>query len=525
MQTWEEMVKTALLGTERQASPLQSGDALLQSVLTQLNAEDRERALLGAAGAATLVRRAGYMPAPLGGLETTTAETDDTPLCRNEAVNDLPMVLDGQYQNLLPEWLSLVAGQGQRVPERWLPALLDKGTRDKDLRPPVASVLGNRGRWLATQNPAWQYGLQRTLAEGEEEALPEAIWETGYKEERISYIAALRRRDPALARTKIKAVWAQEGYEERAAFLREFSTNLSMDDEPFLEAALDDKRKEVRSVAQEFLRRLPESRLCQRMIERARPLLSLSGNKLLGNKIEVNLPEAHDKTMARDGIDAKPPAYPKIGERAFWMQEIIAATPLTFWTTHLDRPAEQLVKMATANKDWRDGLINNWTRALECPVGRAEWSEALLHYWLAPKAPHYPHSIPWPDYLQKDRLEDLLIDAFTVEAINSYHGPVRTLLGQVGPIWGNKLAKAVFAGISSFKGKSDNNITQLIYFLQQTGEHFPEAMRSDLHTLWRSMLEKLDDTNYSKQYGLRSLDEQVARMTFYREMRKHITGE
>jgi hypothetical protein len=529
MQTWEEMVKTALLGTERQAPPLQSGDTLLQPLLSQFNAEDRERALLGVAGALTLARRAGYLPAPVTELQATTAEATDLPICREEAANDLPALMDGEYESLLSEWLELVAAQGQRVPERWLPALLDKGARNKELRSHISPVLGNRGRWLATQNPAWQYGLQRTLFEADGTEIPadltDAVWETGFKEERISYLAALRRTDPAQARAKLAAVWAQEGYEERAAFLKTFEAGLTMDDEPFLEAALDDKRKEVRTVAQELLKTLPESRFCQRMIDRARPLLSLTGNKLLGNKIEVTLPDAHDKAMARDGIEQKPPAYPKIGERAFWFSQILAATPLSFWTTHLDRTPEQLIKMAAAHKEWRDTLLNGWTHALECPAGRQEWAEPLLHYWLEPKSSNTPQltfAVDWGGYLSKACLEKILLANFDLNANYHYGAQFPILLQQCGPIWGDALAKTALDALRRFTPKSNQDAYKLTYFLNQYGSFLPEAMYSDMHDIWRSIVEKLDENN--REYHQRPLEQHIAWTAFRREMRKHITG-
>lgn len=526
MQTWEEMVKTALLGTERQAPPLQSGDALFQPLLSQFNAEDQERALLGTAGALTLARRAGYQPALRTELQATSAEASDLPVCRDEAANDLPMLTDGQYESLLPEWLELIAAQGQRVPERWLPALLDKGARNKELRRHISPVLGNRGRWLATQNPAWQYGLQRTLFEADGTEIPadltDATWETGYKEERISYLALLRRTDPAQARAKLEAVWAQEGYEERAAFLNTFGTGLSMDDEPFLEAALDDKRKEVRTVAQELLKTMPESRLCKRMIDRARPLLSLSGNRLLGNKIEVTLPDAHDKAMARDGIEQKPPAYPKIGERAFWFSQILAATPLSFWVTHLDRTPEQLIKMAAAHKEWRDTLLNGWTQALQCPAGRAEWAEPLLRYWLQPKSPQLTFSIDWGSYLPKARLEEILATNFDMDSAYNYGGQVRVLLQQCGPVWGEALAKTILNALRHYNPKPDQISYQLMNLLGQFGGFLPEEMHSDLHDIWGKIVEKVNDTQ--KPYFLQPLEQHIAWTTFRREMRQHITG-
>ena len=97
---------------------------------------------------------------------------------------------------------------------------------------------------------------------------------------------------------------------------------MSLDDETFLEAALDDRRKEVRGAAADLLARLPESALRRRALERALPLLKFKSNKLRRKTIEVTLPEACDKAMQRDGVEPKP-GFRGVGEKAWWLQQML----------------------------------------------------------------------------------------------------------------------------------------------------------------------------------------------------------
>ena len=60
---WQDLVTCALLGTERQALEWSAGDDALGQLLSRLDADDREGALLRAAGVMTLWRRAGQLPA------------------------------------------------------------------------------------------------------------------------------------------------------------------------------------------------------------------------------------------------------------------------------------------------------------------------------------------------------------------------------------------------------------------------------------------------------------------------------
>jgi hypothetical protein len=166
--------------------------------------------------------------------------------------------------------------------------------------------MGERGRWLAGLNPAWAWAAGA--------AEDTTTWATGSSAARRLLLSRLRATDPVAARELLASTWSTETPDDRAAFVALLATNLSMADEPFLEAALDDRRKEVRQAAAALLWRLPDSRLAARMAERARPL---------------RLPTEVDAGMARDGIVAKAPAG--VGQRAWWLHQMVAATPLRTW--------------------------------------------------------------------------------------------------------------------------------------------------------------------------------------------------
>lgn len=189
-----------------------------------------------------------------------------------------------------------------------------------------------------------------------------------------------RRADPALGLELVRSTWDADSPRDRAAFLAELDEGLSDADEPFLEAALDDRRKEVRLAAAGVLRRLPTSRLARRMAERARPLLRISlppgglVSKLSGAKPEVTvaLPTECSKEMARDGIEPKPPQW--TGERAWWLRQTIAATPPSTWSA--DAPPETWIAAARRN-EWSEVLLAAFVDAAERHRDAA-WAEALI---------------------------------------------------------------------------------------------------------------------------------------------------
>ena len=155
-------------------------------------------------------------------------------------------MLSDEFRELLPEWLAALAAVNKRVPEELLPSLLAHGKSNDALREAINQVIGVRGVWLAAQNSDWDFVIGK---------LDESVWETGSRLQRLALLEKLRASDSARARELVAETWSEEKPEDRAAFLTTFITGLSLADEPFLEAALDDRRKEVRKAAADLLAR------------------------------------------------------------------------------------------------------------------------------------------------------------------------------------------------------------------------------------------------------------------------------
>ncbi|MEU3040510.1 DUF5691 domain-containing protein [Streptomyces diastaticus] len=375
------MVKTALLGTDRRANPQTAGAG-----------GSAPGALLAAAAVRTVRRRAGLRPAAPAAPFPPPARADDRPPLPRAARNRLAQLLAVRaaggadrrgtapdLTELLPQWLATALQQGYAAPHELLPALLDAARARTDLRPAALAFAGPRALWLAQLNPAWRFALRGAPGGAAGSPSPDdaegvaRLWDEGLFAERAALLGALRERDPARARELLASTWRTERAEDRLLFLDSLRAGLSEADEPFLDEALADRSRNVRSTAAELLSSLPGSALAGRMAERAASCVSLA---LSGEpRITVEAPHECDAGMERDGVTAKPPA--NRGERSWWFGQLLEAAPLATWPGRLGgRTPEELVALPV-DEGWRSELHGAWCRAAVRQQD-AGWSRALL---------------------------------------------------------------------------------------------------------------------------------------------------
>jgi hypothetical protein len=361
----QSITASALIGTERQPFKPIATDGNLGKLLANIDPSDGEIALLNTLAAIALYEQAGKLPLKHDSVLPNVCDLDDLPKCSDRTAYFLQLTMS-EHSELLPEILSALAANGQRVNETSLPLLLDLGKRQSDLREAIATVLGKRGQWLAAQNPDWNYIATTDDA---------SIWETGNKFARLMWLKQQRKQNPNQAREYLESTWKQETASDRTAFLEVFETNLSMADEPFLESLLGDRSKDVRRVTIDLLSCLPESRYCQRMTERVQNLVKLVSE---GEQIyfSIDLPELLTPEMIRDGIIQKSPDA-SIGDRGFWLLQAIAATPLDFWTKQFSLSTSDLLKAAISPKS--DPLIERGIILAAEKTGDLKWIQALLN--------------------------------------------------------------------------------------------------------------------------------------------------
>ncbi|MFF2521965.1 DUF5691 domain-containing protein [Streptomyces liangshanensis] len=380
---WEDLVVSALLGTDRRTPPA--------GILAP--GRDAPVALLDAAALHTVRRRAGLLPARAAERPEPAPRDTRPPLpepARQRLVQLLadraaPAGAGGRrgtapdLTELLPQWLATAGAYGYRAPASVLPALLDAARARTDLRPGALTFAGPRGLWLARLNPEWKFALRgapggSALTDVHDKEAVGALWQEGLFVERVTLLAAVRAAGPEAALELLASTWPTERAEDRLMFLDSLRTGLSGVDEAFLEQALSDRSRNVRSTAAELLSALPQSALAGRMAARAVTCVSLdrTGD---GPAIAVEAPHECDTDMQRDGVVATPPAGR--GERSWWLGQLVEAAPLGVWPERLGGRAPEEIVTLPVRDGWQDELHAAWCRAA-VRQRDAHWSRVLL---------------------------------------------------------------------------------------------------------------------------------------------------
>ncbi len=430
----DTLTTVALLGTAKRSVP--TPPAELRHLVQPATPEAQ---LLTYAATVNLYLQAARETEKTARLPLPAADPETKPVISGPAANCLQQMLGGHYRDLVPEFLTLVAQQQQRLPHHCLPQLLELGHYDKALRAGLLKVLTNRGLWLARQNVAWNYALAVSNAADR--------FTLGKLPERVAALTQMRAANAEQGLAALAGVWSTSSAKERLALLETLNTNLSVADETFLDAALDDKSKFVRQAAAELLKRIPDSAFVQRMTTHAKTMLFITREGLLKKRLAVRLelPSALAPAVSRDGVreEGKPKG---IGKKAWRFQQIVSCVPLQTW-----RQTDSLTNILNACPEEDRGLLfTSWVAACEATGTAAEALELVTY-------------IPSADAIKAlaPLLTPAQVDAVTITLLRRERmlsrSHVGLLLLQTGaPAWGAALQKDLVASIKTSLKKWSN---------------------------------------------------------------------
>ncbi len=525
MSTWSALVSTALLGTERNRPAMSNEGSVACMLVRQTDTADAETTVLHQAAILTLARLAGFAPAEAElAEEIVQAEVEVSQRCGRRGTGILAKLLAEQKTDLVMEWLQAAQRAGRHAAPEVLPDLLDYGAKHAALRPAIAAAAGRRGVWLAKQNPDWHFArTDASEAASFTDAEITAKWETGTSSERRVLLAGLRTRDSVRGLSLLESTWQTDSVNDRANFLPVLRNGLTFADEPFLEQALNDKRKEVRRTAADLLALIDLSAHCRRMTARVAPLLSLRRSLLGGEIIEVQLPTEWDASMGRDGIEAKPPKDSGYGERAWLIRQMLGFISPSWWVRSFHREPPQLLKAASKSAEWGDLLVAAWTEAAN-RFGLLAWKEALVSHAVdRPKsASKYPKEpiLPALTGMPEERLESLLVHLFSTG--QDAHGEMALpMLQERRSPWSSSLARIVVKG--AFKTlKAQTGYTsagfQAKSLLDLAALYSPPLLAEEFDAAWGS-------TGSKSTFASSTVDEFLKQILFRQDIRTAILEE
>ena len=519
----DALTRAAIAGTSRETLPASvlPTDDLFEGAA----GKNPERDLLLRAGMRVVYQAAGRVAE--SGVEVPRPVPEETlPACTARAaglVRDLLMrpydPQDKINRSLLREALERLQCAGLRLPVDLLPVALD-GNRPRKLLLPV---LGERGRWIAGLNPAWRWVEVMYSSKNEE-----TIWEEGALSQRLDVFERVRRREPARAREWLADVWHQEKAEARREMVARLRAGLSGDDESFLESALDDRSKGVRTTAASLLSRLPASAYVGRAVVRADSIIRAykrpSGfnlfNRAWMGELIVEPPSVEDEGWKRDlrggeVLRSQDSLRRWVGEKAERIMQALSVVPPQHWEEKFSVEPVDLISAAAGN-DWEAVMLAGWCQAAKRHEDR-NWALPLWkRCYEIPEEPE-EQGIAWST---ARGLEPLLPQAAITKALRELRRnedmPKRLAqaLGRVPPPWDEALS-------TSYREVLEKRLRTLSFAtsedpymwwatLRDAATHFPTSQLESLDVTlpeeiqaehnptlladWRRELEKFEET-------------------------------
>ncbi len=157
----KDLYKTALLGTNRMTPSVSTLEKLKE---LGIETDDATEAVLTGVGMLTLARKAGYLLSDFEGAIPTPCPSEIKSFMTPKAAHYVKDVLAKKvpiFTYLQSAFLDLVAACAEQnnkiVPAELLPLLLERAWQ-----PSIRLLIGERGLWLAAQNPEWKTLIEKT---------------------------------------------------------------------------------------------------------------------------------------------------------------------------------------------------------------------------------------------------------------------------------------------------------------------------------------------------------------------------
>ncbi|MFG0249230.1 MAG: DUF5691 domain-containing protein [Phycisphaeraceae bacterium JB051] len=374
---WQQLVNTAILGTERNA--LLPADTFPWAMSTATDTTDQ---FLDLAGALAIYELAGKQPnvnhSPA--IEVKPCDVQEAMLDPRTTAH-LIQILYGDQSDLLEQWVDAACQTQRCVEPELLSALLHRASnRSGALQQKLLQLVGQRGKWLAQMHPTWHRLYNQPSLK-----TANKTWETAKLEQRLVMLNELIENEPSTAREFVQNTWEQESADARVKMLQIFTDHINADDETWLESLLDDRSKQVKTLTSQMLSTLPDSALSLRMAQRLESYVQFKPAKGLmkrNGKLSITLQDEIDQSMSRDGLEAK--GSQGMGAKAALFSRIVALTALRWWEQQEPQISKWL--KITLNHEWALPLFHGFKHAI-LTQNNLSWASQFVTDICLPKAP------------------------------------------------------------------------------------------------------------------------------------------
>ena len=404
MNFWEDLVRTSLVGSEKQELPLQALPEAIREALQQAQGQDKEELFYKAAALGHLYLLGGQSAQKLLIPELSPAPAESKPYASSALLQALKELLaeEKPSRTLLEKCLTKIQAQGQIVAPEHLTKLFQTATNPYyvGVLPVLWEVVGERGRWLYAHYEPWH---KSTLHEG----FWQQQWEEGSNTERQAAFRHFCKAKLPQARQVLQTAWPEERSDMRKSLLGIFAPFAQAEDLPMLEAFWDDlqqakQRKniyyELKSELCQILLCQPESKLSQLLIEKIQPYLDFQKGSL-----RFNIPSAEDDFFCEE-VQVEMLGFIKEASQdgeslvAIWFRQVLLFVPPSFWTKQLGlnvaatiEALEKAEKKLTLKGKKYNYVVPSVCQAA-CYFPSPEWTQWLLGYneYLPALAAHAP---------------------------------------------------------------------------------------------------------------------------------------
>jgi hypothetical protein len=391
----EEIINTAILGTQKKELNPQILPKAIQDITTKLPKEDKEAFFFKSIALLNQYYKAGNLEVMTDLPRIPPAEAETLPYFDSHLDLATRKLLD-TTEIRVHFWKKLLANcieKRQIAHPKILVRLLNIGVKSKkaSLVEMISKVIGNRGHWLIQFNEKWDI-YQNTTSQ-------KNLFESHSPAEIVEHLKAKRLENPKEAREILENQWKNLTAQNKILYVAILEENLSLEDEPFLRTILEQIHnkqlssnklvQDLRRTVVALLMRIPQSALSQEIWEKFKNYIVLDKGL-----IAFRLPKKADKFFCQEVMWEELALLDKSYNTTWyndieaWVYELLRLTNPNTLEEHLGLSKKDILHQFNNNEGLtrtvKKQTLALYTRALAdaCYLFKnAAWAKAWVDYF------------------------------------------------------------------------------------------------------------------------------------------------